>query len=137
IVRALDANGNILLERSVTPQNNAFETAIQLELDRTIDGAITAIGRNSSGTALVDDIISVTFAVPDSDDGEAAFIEFTNVQPDSLINENSIVAVTGFGSNISGSPVFLRALDGEGNVISEIEAQVTPADGDGFDWEAR
>lgn len=137
IIRALDANGNILVERSTSPQNNTFEQAIQLDLDRTTDGAITAIVRNSSGTALVDDIISVTFAVPDTDDGEAAHIEFTNVQPDSLINENSIVAVTGFGSNISGSPVFLRALDGEGNVISEVEAQVSPADDDGFDWEAR
>lgn len=145
IIRALDANGNILTEQTTTATGGGaeqnFEQAINVNVTQTTQGSIAVFARNSAGVLVVDDIINVTFSVPtetedDEEETGAPSLEFTNVPPDSIISENSIVAVTGRGQNISGSPVFVRALDASGRVISEAEAELTPTD-DGFDWRAR
>ncbi|MEP7292987.1 MAG: Gmad2 immunoglobulin-like domain-containing protein, partial [Chloroflexota bacterium] len=145
VVRALDANGNLLAQQTTRVGTAGGDGESQWQVSLSIlaqdgtRGSIYAFAQTpGTGTVLADALIDVNFSgsvvvVPPPQNNQRLFI----IQPasDASVTPSGQVQVTGQILGAFEGNLWVLALDNKGNTIAEAEAAVSPANAqEQADW---
>ncbi len=141
IVRALDANGNQLAQQTVSPGpadasgESQWQVSLNVLVPNTTQGTLYAFVQSPTGSVLADALLDVTFLSPNAQGAQQLII--TQPTSNASVTPSGQLPISGqvFGQ-IDGD-VYVRVLDSQGNVLTEVQATLTPPDAQGNStWQA-
>src|SRR5664279_46910 len=145
VVRALDANGNLLAQQTTSPGAmggngaSAWQVSLSVLTPNGTRGTIYAFAQSPANNAvLADALVNVTFG-PSGVVTPQSAKQLTITQPtaNASITPSGQLQVTGQVMGPIDGDVFVRILDNQGNVLAEIQAILAQPDAQGNStWQA-
>ncbi len=119
-VRASRSDGTVIIEATANVNGSGnWSTDIPVNVTPGTPGIVYVFARDSGGSLVAQNSVNVTWGSSSA----SALVVITYPQQGAIVGVNgSAIQVNGFGNNVPGNTVGVRALDTFGNVLSQQSA---------------